>query len=224
MSAIPQQIFLQSFDGTIETVLSVLAREPINDILRERDPLRQLGYIVAYLKHPQIAAKSFLCEYHYVDRDYMEDHGAFYSRSLHPYENYCKRLHFFDLSIAQLTEQIQSATRSSADLKASENTLAKGYLGFMVVKPLSGAPVGRTVLKTLPSDTGDGHIRGFGCIRDYEVHLLGLSLKVVGLAFQQQDEGVSACATTAVWSALQKVRDFEDNLRPICVLPRFGCD
>jgi hypothetical protein len=33
---------------------------------------------------------------------------------------------------------------------------------------------------------------------------------VHGLAFQQQDVGVSACATTALWSSLHKVRDYEE--------------
>ena len=45
---------------------------------------------------------------------------------------------------------------------------------------------------------------------DYSVHLLGVELTVRGLGFQQQDQGVSACATTAIWSSLQKLRDFED--------------
>ena len=40
-------------------------------------------------------------------------------------------------------------------------------------------------------------------------HLSGIELTVCGLAFQQQDTGVSACATTALWSSLQKVQDLE---------------
>jgi hypothetical protein len=39
---------------------------------------------------------------------------------------------------------------------------------------------------------------------------MGIQLTVHGLAFQQQDVGVSACATTALWSALSKVRALED--------------
>jgi hypothetical protein len=47
-------------------------------------------------------------------------------------------------------------------------------------------------------------------VRPYTAHFLGIELTVDGLAFQQQDLGVSACATTAVWCSLQKMRDHED--------------
>src|SRR5262249_7080970 len=57
---------------------------------------------------------------------------------------------------------------------------------------------------------GKDYLRRFEAIRDYSVHLLGTELSVRGLGFQQQDQGVSACATTAIWSSLQKLRDFED--------------
>jgi hypothetical protein len=39
----------------------------------------------------------------------------------------------------------------------------------------------------------------------HRVHLAGLTIELAGLPFQQQDQGVAACATTAVWSALTKV-------------------
>jgi hypothetical protein len=81
----------------------------------------------------------------------------------------------------------------------------------MVIKPLPGTPVGRTVLHTYPGDPiGADYRRQFDPIRSYTVHLLGTDLRIRGLGFQQQDQGVSACATTAIWSALQKLRDFED--------------
>src|SRR5262249_34884889 len=48
-----------------------------------------------------------------------------------------------------------------------------------------------------------------GGIREYLVHLCGLELRVQGLPFQQQDQGVSACATTALWSAIHKVSAME---------------
>jgi hypothetical protein len=51
----------------------------------------------------------------------------------------------------------------------------------------------------------DGDTRSFGGIRKYTVHLAGIQMAVDGLAFQQQDQGVSACATTALWSSLHKV-------------------
>jgi len=36
-------------------------------------------------------------EQHYIDRDHIEDHSVFYSKSLYPYPNFCCRVHFFSL-------------------------------------------------------------------------------------------------------------------------------
>jgi hypothetical protein len=47
--------------------------------------------------------------------------------------------------------------------------------------------------------------RVFNPTISYSTHFLGLELHVTGLAFQQQDKAVAACATTAVWTALQRV-------------------
>ncbi len=49
--------------------------------------------------------------------------------------------------------------------------------------------------------------------RSYTAHLAGLTLGVESLAFQEQDAVLAACATSAVWSALQKAgRLFELNI------------
>ncbi len=89
------------------------------------------------------------------------------------------------------------------------------YLGFAVIKPLGGSPLGRTVLKCYPETPDDPEKRTRykrlfrPCTRNYKAHFCGVELSVRGLAFQQQDVGVSACATTAIWSALQKIADHE---------------
>ena len=90
---------------------------------------------------------------------------------------------------------------------AASNTafLQDAYLGFCVMRPLPGSPVGRTVLPPLGQVTDSGRRREFGVIREYIAHLAGFELRVRGLAFQQQDQGVSACATTALWSAIHGV-------------------
>lgn len=75
------------------------------------------------------------------------------------------------------------------------------YLGSVVVRPIPEVPIGRTVLRVLEDDPE----RQFKCIRPYICHFLGLNLTVNGLAFQQQDQAVGACATTALWSALSRV-------------------
>jgi hypothetical protein len=87
-------------------------------------------------------------------------------------------------------------------------------MGFCVIKPLQGSPVGRTVIRHYDEDAGKGLLRKFNCTRYYKVHFLGVELEICGLVFQQQDVGVSACATTALWSSLSKTKDFEDISNP----------
>lgn len=177
--------------------------------------LNQLRYLERYLARPEMGCRSALIEHHYVDRDHMEDHSVFYSRSILQYPGYCRRLHFFRTPVSALGARLKeignhasegAASYKSACLKFSH----EDYLGFAVIKPLHGSPVGRTVLRCFPEEAAGGAVRLFHGARRYTAHVLGVELVVNGLAFQQQDVGVAACATTALWSSLQKARELED--------------
>lgn len=182
------------------------------------DPLKQLRYLGWYLADPVMGCRSVVIEDHYIDRDHMEDHAVFYSRTLYPYPNYCRRAHFFRAPVAE----VQAAIGKLQDaLHSTELHTFKGlcrqfsqeaYLGFAVIKPLRGSPVGRTVLRSFPErkDGRPDYRRAFECTREYTVHVDGIELYVTGLPFQQQDKAVAACATTALWSALHRAREFED--------------
>lgn len=78
--------------------------------------------------------------------------------------------------------------------------LQDNYLGFIVVKPLPDCVFGRTCLKHYGDDSGR---RSFVAVRDYEVNLFGIPLFVRTLGFQEQDQVVAACATSALWSTFQ---------------------
>ena len=174
-------------------------------------PPRQMMYIGIYLK--SLRCRTIVHERHYIDRHYIDDFSLFYSRSLRNYPNSCQRLHFFTSAFdeEQWSELIQRA--NDGDRDNVERELAEQYLGFMVVKPLAGSPIGRTVLRTFARASSRGR-REFPAVRRYAVTLAGLSLSVEGLAFQQQDQGVSACATTALWSALQRTAPLEGLSSP----------
>lgn len=180
-----------------------------------RDAFRQLEYIERYLGHAELACQSLVIERHYIDRDYIEDYSIFYSRSLYPYKNYCQRVHFFSIEEKELKRELRrlvtigEVKEEEVFKEACREFSQRAYLGFSVIKPLDGCPVGRTVLKLLGKDAKNGLIRQYQSTRGYKVHLAGVELTVRGLAFQQQDVGVSACATTAIWTALHKARDLE---------------
>jgi hypothetical protein len=171
----------------------------------------QLLYLHDYLA--SFDCKTLVVETHYIDRDHIDDSALFYVRNLRSYPNHCKRIHFFSQAFDEAHFQQLITSANNGGLQASTSSLQEGYLGFLVVRPLPGSPIGRTVLRTYPSDAGSGQLREFATVRGYRVHLAGFVLSVRGLAFQQQDRGVSACATTALWSALHRVA--HDEGQPI---------
>lgn len=94
--------------------------------------------------------------------------------------------------------------RNNKKNKINKDILQNNYLGFTVIRPLPEAIIGRTALKTYPSDSGR---RNFPSTRNYCVGFLGTELNVLSLAFQEQDTVLAACATTALWSALHKTTE-----------------
>jgi len=183
-------------------------------LIPSKSASRQLGAVERYARDPELDAKSVAVESHYIDRDFIEDYSVFYSKNLGHIPNYCRRVHFFKLEAKQAEEELRRIRQlcDQDEFRVASRTFSQEhYLGFSVIKPLPGCPVGRTVLRCFGRDTKPGFRRDFGCACDYQVHLMGVPLQVSGLAFQQQDLGVSACATTALWSALQRARELESG-------------
>jgi hypothetical protein len=161
------------------------------------NPLRHIGgrqaeYLTRYLA--TLGAESVIEEPHYFDRDYLAEFAAFYSASARGYPNRCRRLHFFRGNIGRT--DLQRMAESAA---ARDPELDQRYLGFVVLRPIVSAPFGRTVLGWYPDKKQD-QPRITAPSRPYVSHLLGRDLSVTGLAWQQQDSAVGACATIALWS------------------------
>jgi hypothetical protein len=170
-------------------------------------PPTQMVYLGKYLN--QLGCKTIVIESHYIDRDYISDVALFYSRSLRGYDNFCHRLHFFKEPFDQSRWTELVVHGGGADDGSDQRFLQGAYLGFAVMRPLPGSPVGRTVLPPLGPASESGRRREFNVTREYRVHLARFDLHVKGLAFQQQDQGVSACATTALWSSIHGVAPME---------------
>lgn len=83
---------------------------------------------------------------------------------------------------------------------SGDESLQAQYLGFVVVKPLPKTFIGKTCLKAYEcNDQGAVHKK---ITRAYSVNLFGIKLSINSVAFQEQDKVVSACAATAIWTAL----------------------
>ena len=155
---------------------------------------RQLQYLERYLS--MLNAKVIIKEPKYFDRDYLAEFAAFYSVSSKGYANICERLHIFSEDIDRRTLKSAAANRN----KRALNRLQASYLGFIVVRPIPAAPLGRTVIKWFPDDYIETTPRVVEPSREYDVHIAGIKLSVRGLAWQQQDTGVGACATVSLWT------------------------
>jgi hypothetical protein len=199
----PTSVKVTAYEGSLEKFVS----RP--EGLLDTGPSDQLRYLADYLT--KIGCRAVAVESHYIDRDYIDDVALFYSRSLRSYPNFCTRLNFFRESFdkRRLDSLIRAGSRGGYNV--SQTYLQERYLGYCIVRPLPGYPVGRTVLATFPRESGEGFTREYACVREYEVNFCGFPLTVSGLAFQQQDQGVSACATTAIWSAVNCTSWKEDQ-------------
>lgn len=157
------------------------------------------NYFDEYLKSSDIGVQTIVIENDYIDRDFLEDFSAYYVRCFTDYKRKCTRLHFFSNEFSK--DDFDSfLEKYDPDF---EKTLNDNYLGFIVLKPLPQTIIGRTCLKTYKDKARSEEKRVFPILRDNEVHLCGIKLSVKSLAFQEQDSVVSACATSALWSAFQ---------------------
>ena len=66
------------------------------------------------------------------------------------------------------------------------------YLGYCVLRPVSAAPVGRTMLP--PRDSRD-----LSCVAEDKINLFGTPKTVRGAPFIAQDAQLSRCAQATTW-------------------------
>ena len=188
---------MTSGNETIEIV------KPFSQIRNELENSRQSNYLCKYLSSLDVI--TYVIEDDYIDKDYLIDYSKFYARSFQNINKFTKRLHFFSESF---TNEDFSALLLNGNKTIFEK-LANSYLGFAVVKPIRNirgeALIGRTILKTYPSEVNDGDKRYY-LNETHQVYLFGIPLEVKSLPFQTQDTVVGACATTACWTTLQPLK------------------
>jgi hypothetical protein len=162
---------------------------------------------------PEIAAKTMVAEHRYVDHDYLIDHSEYYNRCFANYDRHCIRLHFFKKEFSQ--QQFVDVISRSLNSQIFTDELKKSYIGFVTIKPLPTCRIGRTCLKTYskPEDK-ERNARSYTARHIYKVNLFGIELEVETLAFQEQDSVISACATSALWSALNATGRFFHHAIP----------
>jgi hypothetical protein len=160
---------------------------------------RHFHYFAEYLGPATaggLGAQTIVTEAPYLSQSFLDDYADYYARGFQDYPRQCMRVHFFRYAFTR------------ADLLAalvdpeSGATIWDSYLGYIVVKPLPARQIGATLLLPYPATTVNR--RHYPVGRHYEVNLLGKQLTLQTLIFQEQDNNVSACATTALWMAFHK--------------------
>ncbi|WPV67507.1 hypothetical protein [Chitinophaga sp. LS1] len=167
------------------------------NVIRQK---RHFTYLYNYLGEQGLNAKTIVVEDAYISKDYLHDYASYYSLCFENYPKFCKRVHFFSSDFT--LEQFKAAVLQNDN--SSNHALWDGYLGFVVVKPIPVTVIGYTILKTYNSGQ-DLEGRYFWGTKEYKVHLYGKLLRVRSLAFQEQDHVLAACATTSIWTMLNKV-------------------
>ena len=143
--------------------------------------------------------KSYVLEEPYIDQDYSSDYSQFYARTFRTYERYCKRVHFF---LDSTSRHCSNGPCRQTRLRRLDDFAEQAYCGFCVIRPLSTAPIGRTVLQARIANGFDMEAT-VTCRADFDAHLLGSRLKVTGSSFLQQDTRVGACAQVAIWTGMR---------------------
>ena len=147
-----------------------------------------------------LKARTCVYEQTYIDKDFLIDYQEFYARSFENIPRFTQRVHYFadDFSKAEFEQMLE---------KDDVKSLQESYLGFTIIKPIRDLEgnylVGRTSLRTYPPST-NGRKR-FYITMNQSASLFGIDLRVDSIPFQAQDQGVSACATIALWTAFQAI-------------------
>jgi hypothetical protein len=168
------------------------------------------NYLSNYFGADGLNARTILIEEDYISKDFLHDYASYYALCFEKYPKVCRRVHFFDIEV---TEADFQSIILKPEKKKKQADFWEHYVGFVVVKPIPGKIIGYTVLKTYPSNLPTPG-RDFWGLREYTIHLFGNEIKFKSLAFQEQDSVLAACATTAIWSMLNKAAvDFHTILK-----------
>jgi hypothetical protein len=156
------------------------------------------NYLKSYLGSTGVDAHTIVIEKDYISKDFLHDYASYYALCFEKYPKFCKRVHFFKTSFT--AEKFQEVILGD---ESDYIEFWKNYLGFVVVKPIPVTVIGYSVLKTYSYGKGFD-TRNFWGTRKYKVHFFGNEIEFDSLAFQEQDSVLAACATTAIWTMLNK--------------------
>ncbi|WP_441232753.1 hypothetical protein [Bradyrhizobium sp. 1200_D9_N1_1] len=151
--------------------------------------------IIRHLR--ELNALSALVDDDYIDRDFSEAFSAYYAKTFKRHSKVCKRILFFSCDLGALASQNMEA--AARHLEA----LNEHFLGFIVLRPITKAPVSQAILKPPPAPAG--YERHLLVKAKYTAHILGAELSVEAVPMTQQDSRVGACAQASIWVSARHI-------------------
>lgn len=109
----------------------------------------------------------------YIDADYRDEFAHFYAQTFRHLPDRCHRLHF---------------------QHAPDDPSERYYIGFAVIRPVTGRPVSRMMLRPAPGITS--HL---ACTTRSVASPYGYRFAVFGFPFISQDYQYGVCAHAAIW-------------------------
>jgi len=177
------------------SVRPMIADEDWHALASVLAPTGQSGPMANLLRQLRSAGiRSIVVENDYLDRDFSEEYTAFYAKLFRPHRRHARRMHFFRADVSDVVSR-DDAAEVVEGLEAVQD--AGHYAGFLIWRPMSEAPIGRSVLDILegrPNFHSSLQVKA-----TYETHLLGARLSVSGVPFMQQDGQFTACGQSALW-------------------------
>lgn len=153
------------------------------------------GNIVRHLR--ELNAHSALIDDDYIDRDFSEAFSAYYAKTFKRHSKVCKRILFFSCDLGALaSKEVEAAARHL-------EVLNEHFLGFVVLRPITKAPVSQAILRPPPAPVG--YERHLLVKAKYTAHILGAELSVEAIPMTQQDSRVGACAQASIWVSARHI-------------------
>ena len=136
-----------------------------------------------------------LIETDFLNRDFTEAYAAYYAKTFRRHSKVCSRISFFKDTASFLNERLDAA-----DAAARLEALGKAsFLGYIVLRPISEAPLSEALLVTPSPKTAS--MESYPLVSGrHEVHVAGASLALKCVPMTQQDTRIGACAQAAIWS------------------------
>lgn len=131
-------------------------------------------------------AQTVVVEARYTDLDYRDEYAQYYSTTFRSYSPVAHRMHFF----------ADPPPKNIDNPHVAASFAGLTYLGYAVIRPVTGAPVGRTMLQP-PQEL----LRWVTCTATDQANLFGAVYEVTAAPFMSGDAQLGVCAHAAGWMA-----------------------